>query len=432
MDRKIRDLVDQTPLVDTHEHLIEESARLADPTGERLYPCNDWSYLFYHYFADDLTSAGLSADDKKRLFAPETASDDKYRLIAPCWEKARNTGYGLAVRHTLRGLYGEDDLDARSAPRLAEKFTALVRPGFYRDVLVKRANIEHCQVNSLQRIFMETADPDLLRQDLSFLAFSSEGPDIAHVARESGRSASTLEEWLAIIDWYFTTYGPRAVAVKNQGAYFRGLDYAPVSKDRAAPLFARHARGEALAAGEGKDLQDYLFRYCVTKATEHGLPVKLHTGYYAGTGTMPLSRVSRNAGEVSALLREFPDTRFVLMHMGWPYQDEYIALAKHYANAFVDLCWAWIISPVACVRFLKEFLVAAPSNKLFSFGGDYFSVENVYGHSRVARQGIAQALSELVEEGWMAKDEAPAVAERIMRGNALSFFPDPIRDRGSS
>ncbi len=427
MDTEIRDLVEQTPLVDTHEHLIEESVRLAEPKGEWLFPCNDWSYLFFHYLGDDLASAGMAADDRKRFFAPDTASDEKYRLLAPHWEKTRNTGYGLVVRHTLRGLYGEDDLDGKSAPRLAEKFRALARPGFYREIVSKKSNIEHCQVNSLQRIFMETADPELLRQDLSFTAFSSEGPDVAYVEKESGRKASTLEEWLGIIDGYFATYGPRAVAVKNQGAYFRRLDYAAVSKDRAAPLFARHARREKLDPGETKDLQDYLFRYCVGKATEHGLPVKLHTGYYAGTGTMPLSRVRQNAGDASLLLQDFPDTRFVLMHMGWPYQDESIALAKHYPNAFVDLCWAWIISPAACVRFLKEFLVAVPSNKLFSFGGDYLSVENVYGHSRVARQGIAQALSELVEERWMAKEEVPAVAERIMRGNARSFFPPLVR-----
>jgi predicted TIM-barrel fold metal-dependent hydrolase len=138
---------------------------------------------------------------------------------------------------------------------------------------------------------------------------------------------------------------------------------------------------------------------------------------------MPLERLRQNAGDLCPLLQDFPDTKFVLMHIGYPYQDEFIALAKHYTNAYIDMCWAWIINPAASVRFLKEFLLAAPASKLFPFGGDYITVETVYGHSRVARMGITQALSELVEEGWLALEETPPLIERILNGNAHEVFP---------
>jgi hypothetical protein len=270
---------------------------------------------------------------------------------------------------------------------------------------------------------METAQPDLLRQDLSFLAFSSAGPDLDTVERETGKRPSSLDGWLAIIDGYFAACGPRAVAAKNQGAYTRGLDYAAVPRERADPLFARHAGGQQLEPAEAKDLQDYLFRYCVRKATEQGLPVKLHTGYLAGVDVMPLGRLRSNAGDLCPLLQDFPDTRFVLMHIGYPYQDEYIALAKHYRNVFIDMCWAWIINPQASVRFLKEFLLAVPASKLLPFGGDYATVESVYGHSRMARLGIRQALWELVAEGWLNMAELPPLVERLFRGNAHEIFP---------
>ncbi len=240
---------------------------------------------------------------------------------------------------------------------------------------------------------------------------------------ESGKTADTLDGWLEVIDWHFATYGPRAIAVKNQSAYARRLDYEAVPKERAEPLFARFARHEKLDAEEQKALQDYLFRYCVGKATEYGLPVKLHTGYYAGHDSMPLTRLRQNAGDLCPLLKDFPETKFVLMHIGYPYQDEFIALAKHYHNAYIDLCWAWIINPAAGVRFVKEFLLAAPANKLFTFGGDYITVETIYGHSRIARQGLTQAISELVAEGWIAREEVPALVQRLMRGNACETFP---------
>ncbi|MCK1272927.1 amidohydrolase family protein [Bradyrhizobium sp. 49] len=118
------------------------------------------------------------------------------------------------------------------------------------------------------------------------------------------------------------------------------------------------------------------------------------------------------------------------MHIGYPYEVEFIALAKHYPNVAIDMCWAWIINPAASVRFLKEFLLAVPANKSFTFGGDYVAVEPIYGHACVVRQGIAQAVSELVAEGWIAREETPDLIERIMRGNAHRFFTKGQRKHG--
>jgi predicted TIM-barrel fold metal-dependent hydrolase len=425
INTQIRDWIEETPFVDTHEHLIEESLRLSATPDDRLFPCDDWAFMFLHYLSDDLASAGMPPEDLLRFRSPDVCVEEKYQLVAPWWERTRHTGYARAVRLTLQGLYGEDDLTAESAPRIAEKYRALVQPGFYRHIIRERSNIEHCQVNSLQRIFMETEQPNLLRQDLSIVALST-GLNPAEVERHTGKTADTLEGWLEVIDWYFATYGPRAVAVKNQSAYSRRLNYAAVPKEQAAALFPRFSRGEVLTADENKALQDYLFRYCVGKATEIGLPVKLHTGYYAGRNTMPLERLRRNAGDLCPLLQDFPDTRFVLMHIGYPYQDEFIALAKHYRNVYIDLCWAWIINPEAGVRFVREYLVAAPANKLFTFGGDYIPVEPIYGHSRIARHGVGLALSGLVADGWLRLEETRALVERLMRGNALETFPAPL------
>lgn len=419
---RIKEWVEQTPLVDTHEHLIEESERLAGKAGTGLFPCNDWAYIFMHYLGDDFISAGMPDAAFKRFLALDTSSEEKYRLAAPFWERTKHTGYAQAVRETLRGLYGEDDLTEKSAPRIAEKYLDLIKPGFYRKILKEKSNLESCQVNSLQGIFIQTEQPDLLPQDIGFPPLCT---DISRgwVEEKYGKMPETLDGWLEIVDWHFTTYGPLAIAAKNQSAYSRRLDYETVSKDVAEPIYSRFARGESLSPADMKVQQDYLFRYCVGKATEFGLPVKLHTGYYAGHDYMPLSRLRQNAGDLCQLLRDYPETKFILMHIGYPYQDEYIALAKHYRNAYIDMCWAWIINPAAGVRFLKEFLLAAPACKLFPFGGDYITVETVYGHSRIARKGITQALTELVDEDWLAIEETQALVERLLNGNAHEVFP---------
>ena len=60
------------------------------------------------------------------------------------------------------------------------------------------------------------------------------------------------------------------------------------------------------------------------------------------------------------------------MHICYPYYyEELIAVDKQCTNAYVDMCWAWIITPLAAKDFLKKYLVTAPANKIFTFGGDF-------------------------------------------------------------
>lgn len=143
---------------------------------------------------------------------------------------------------------------------------------------------------------MDSEQPALLAQDLNIRDFMRCSPaDFARVKAETGKQPTTLEEWVDVIDFYFASYGPKAVAVKCAIAYSRPLDFAPVAKAHAARLFLHQigARGHSLGSEDLKALQDFLFRYCVSKAGEYGLPVKLHTGYLAGggqNGTQPYSR----------------------------------------------------------------------------------------------------------------------------------------------
>ncbi len=424
--RAIADLVEATPFVDTHEHLLEESWRLealASPEGKKGAVC-DFSILFSHYAESDLIVAGLSQHDLNRICETTISPKKKFRMLAPYYAAARHTGYLRNVRESVRLLYGEDDVTEDNCERISEKLAAGIKPGFYKHILKEVARVEYCQVNNLKScVFCETEMPELLAQDISTVPLCT-GLDIVNVERLADREAYSLKDWKEIIDWCFAAFGPRAIATKNQCAYGRALDFEQVSEEDAAPLFERLlTKGpQDLSGGERKAVEDHLFHYCIDLAAEYRLPVKIHTGYYAGHGFMPLSRVRANASDLCPVMQAHRNADFVLFHIDYPYQDEAIALAKHYPNAYIDMCWAWIINPQASIRFLKEYLAAAPANKLFTFGGDYQPVELVPGHAAVARQGLAQAITELVHENWLDINEAPELIERIMRGNAHALY----------
>ncbi len=420
---EIRKLVDKTPLMDTHEHLPPEADRVADLKKEDASP-SDFGMLFSHYADSDLLVSGMPEKDCESLVSGDLSPKKKWKLLAPWYERCRHTGYLQCVRESVRALYGEEDLREDNCERIGNRMREEIRPGFYRRILRDVANIEHAQINSIDgSVFHEiNTDDDLFSYDLSTTGIAS-GVNRDALNRCAGTEVATLKQAHEAIDRAFEKFGPKAIAVKDQCAYWRRLNFEDVSDADAAPLFERFVREESsLKPEERNALQNNLFRRCLRRATELKLPVKLHTGYAAGYNSMNLAWVRENMSDLARLAKEFPDTTFVLMHIAYPCQQELISLCKHYRNVYADMCWAWIIAPVSSVNFMKAFLTTAPASKLFTFGGDFIPVELVPGHARVARRGMAMALTQLVQEGWLAESDVPDLVERVMRGNARSLY----------
>jgi hypothetical protein len=414
---KIAREVAETPFVDTHEHLTDEVDRLAG----RGLPCDDWSLLFHDYLTSDLLSAGMSEDDHDKFFSPEIDPLEKWALLEPVWPLVENTGFALAVRLSMRELYGIDELSATTVPQLQEAYERLRAPGFYDSILVEAANIESCQVNALGPPFHESRQPTLLMQDLGFQNMHI-WPDIEELSGPAGISVGSLADWHEVIRWWFGKYANFAVAVKSQGAYIRGLNYRRVEPEEAEPVFSRMLNRDQVPIQKRKILEDHLFWFCVDLATELRLPVKIHTGYLAGERPNQFRRITQHAFDIIELCNKGPATRWVFIHMNYPNWQDLIAIVKKFPNAHAEMSWAWALDPTAAREFLKRTLTAAPANKVFPFGGDHSVVECVLGHSILARQGIARALEELVAEGWMSVSAAVDLVDPLLRGHATDFF----------
>lgn len=92
-------------------------------------------------------------------------------------------------------------------------------------------------------------------------------------------------------------------------------------------------------------------------------------------------------------------------------------MAKHFTNAWIDLCWAWSINPAASARFVRSFIHAAPASKLFAFGGDTGYPTSAYAYSLQMRCHLAGALQAEVDEGKMTESEAIGLARRVLLDN---------------
>jgi predicted TIM-barrel fold metal-dependent hydrolase len=420
--RTIIEKVYHTRLIDTHEHLYDEKVRTAGGTyieGK----CNDWTMIMNHYLDSDMLSAGMSGTDYARFFEYGPTPLEKWKILEPWWLYIKNTGYGKAVELTISELYGIHELSATTVNEVQRKYEEFVKPGFYKQILKDKANIQSCQVNRWP--LMKSEMPDFLMSDLDVSEMIA-WPGNKKYAEPAHLSIDTLDDWHQVINWWFNKYAPIVVGIKIGLAYNRKLDFEMVEPQMAEKAYFRKINGAPVSNEDQKKLQDHLFWYVIKQATAKNLPVKIHTGYHAQwagkTETMNLSNVRNNPLDICRLCDLSPDTRFVFFHIGYPYYEEMISIAKQFHNAYMDMCWAWILNPLAAKDFLKKYLVTAPANKIFTFGGDYLPVEPVLGHSIIAKNGIAMALGELVDEGYISMNDAMRYTDVLMHENAESFF----------
>lgn len=408
----------ETPFIDTHEHFPDENQRLA---GEGI-PCDDWAVLFSHYIQTELLRVGMPRGKLRRFLSAGVDPMHKWRLLEPYWPAVRQTGFAQAIEATVQGLWDIPSLNRRNVKRLQSAYEATRRPGFYRQVLIDKANIQSCQVDSLTETFHTSNDPSLLMQDLSIMKMQM-NLAVDKLAGTAGIQVTALDDWHDVIRWWFDHYGPYAAAIKSQGAYLRGLDYKRVDSERAAPVFSKLLQSRYTSKAQKRLLQDHLFWFCVDEATARGLPVKLHTGVlWSPNNDRRRPDVSRHPAQVAELCRASPETDFVLLHIGFPHWREMIQVAASHANAHLEMSWAWILDPGAAKDFLKSYLLSAPADRLLTFGGDYMVVENVLGHATLARRGIANALADLVEESEISQLTALDLVEPLMNGNARRIF----------
>lgn len=403
-------------LVDTHEHMRRE---------------NDWvengpdilQDLFGNYVPADLHTAGASSEAMRNLMDASQDVADRFDGIRDAWEATQFTSYGEAVRIIAKHIYGLDELTRQGLADAQDKAKALRSPGERYRILHDVANLDHVQTDDFSwPCHPDTSGLDFFLYDLSWATFCNGQVDPSAIHAETGIDVTDLGSLKRSMEAIFAKHAPLAIAVKSQHAYNRTLNWIERSDDEAAQALNAVLTRDASEIDEATRLclGDWCWARGVELTIEHNLPFKIHTGYYAGNDRMPLRRIP--AGNMCALFARYLDAKFVLMHIAYPYNDELVALAKHYRNIWVDFCWAWSIDAYSSRDFLRRCIHAVPSNKLFAFGGDTGWPTSAMAYAIQARNGIRRALEAEIADGYLTEKQAMAFATRIMHTNQYACF----------
>ncbi len=196
----------------------------------------------------------------------------------------------------------------------------------------------------------------------------------------------------AATDWHDRDPG-RFVA----GAGVRGSDDTPLPPiDALRKAFAEgkiKVLGEVTSQYAGLPLGDPKYEPYLALAEEFDIPVALHTGSMPGGTTFdPCCRTARarlgNPEYVEEALNRHPKLRLNLMHGGWPYLEETIAILMLYPNVNLDTgALAWLLPRPAFHGILRQ-LVEAGFSKRIMFGSDQMFWPDGIG---LAVQGVETA-----------------------------------------
>ncbi len=420
--RDLSAAIDRIPLVNTHEHIIPEEER----TSSRV----DFFTLAGHYAINDAISAGLSGDDLALVRDIDAATARRWRAFEPFWDHARLTGYGLALRTAIRDVYGIERISASTLPAINRAIEERNRPGLYEEILIRRSNIAYSVLDDYWNAAPVRPDPRFFVSARKFDRFVAPQSvaDIRDLERLTDISITGLPGLKRALETSFEqSLAIGMVAVKSTLAYGREIRYAEAAEsDAAASLDALLRAERAAPAGfrsrverPFRPLEDHMFHHLIGLAAASGVPVQIHTGLHAGNGNFI---ENSKPTHLTNLFFLFPQVKFDLFHMSYPYQGEAAAIAKVFPNVHIDLCWAHIISPSAARRALHEMLDTVPANKIFGFGGDYRYPELSYAHATMARSNVAQVLAEKVREGACTEDESLALACKLLHDNPDALF----------
>jgi predicted TIM-barrel fold metal-dependent hydrolase len=248
--------------------------------------------------------------------------------------------------------------------------------------------------------------------------------------KESGLSAApkTLDEYLnkVVTATLERHKAGGAVAEKFEVAYLRSFDFSDPPRAAAEKVYARWIGGGEPEAADYKLLQDFLFRYIAQECGRLGLAVHIHTlggigSYFSVAGVNPLL--------LEPLFNDhrLRKTHFVLLHGGWPYVRETLALLQK-PNVYADIsCQDILFPPHSQAGWLREWLEFVPDKVLFGTDAYGFSEEMGWPEaawiaSHDARQALGIALTGMVGDGEISRQRAIDIARLVLRGNAEALY----------
>jgi hypothetical protein len=420
MNDDLRSYVSDLPVFDVHEHHMPEI--LGDRDVGLLA-------LFWQSYA------GWTQARPYPLPSETPFEDPMFAGLGPgSWEEAakfvQQSGSNAFVRNLIRALtelydLGEEGITPENWERVDAEIRRRRRDDGWRSEVLDRAGIDRIITDPFNDPLLDAHEAlgerysSVLR--INALAFGwhpdsqdHNGNSAHRFADEIGHPLDTFDDYLAMLEVLVDTLAERhQIGLKNALAYDRPVDFDDVDEE-----LARRAWGERNpTADQRKAFGDVVVDRLCRLASERDVPFQMHLGSAQIRGSHPMN--------AAGLIERHPNTRFLLMHLAFPWARELLGLAFVYRNIWLDLTWSALLSPTCFKQSLHEAIEVLPDESRLMIGGDNWHVEETYGAIRSMRRLIGEVLQEKVDDGYFQPADARRLAGKILGENAAAFFGRP-------
>lgn len=383
-------------------------------------------FLFNLFLGGDMASSGygFGSDFVDYLGNPTIpkGTEEAWDAIRPYLDKVRSTSYFRYLLKSLNDLFDitEDDLFSESLREASDRVQRYSQKN-------KGKGGELCeQMNVTATILDGKLDADL------FSKLDAGNHQLIHIARmdmfiheERGLlqmiekyPTRDFNEWLGHFDTKFREFLEAGAAGFKSGlAYNRRIEYSNPSKDEVAKIFQAGLLDASL--DEKTTYQDFMMNRLCQMCVETDAPLQIHTGMQAGIGN---TLENTKPTLLNNLFSRYPELHVDLFHGGYPWIEQAGLMAKYFPKVYIDGCWLHHISPSAYRGALTAWIETVPMNKIFAWGGDHALIEHSYGSLLLAKDLIADVLTDLVERNYFDLELALVVAKRILHENGAEFW----------
>jgi len=417
MPQPIRDFIGATRIVDVHEHHIPEI--LLNREVNLLQ-------LFQQSYAGWTQARPYPLPSEKRDRDPmlAAAGATTWEALAPFLE---NSGSNSFVRNLVRAV---TELHGTGEPGITRKnweaLDAAVREqhqkaDWCREVL-RRAGIERLITDPYTDPLLDARNAlgnpynSVMRLNALACGWHPDSRDhngnSAHaLLQRLGWTPASFDEYLAALAKLVDGMAARhQVALKNALAYDRDVAFDQPDEKLARQAWSKTSPSPA----ERKAFSDFVVDWLCQLAGERDIPVQMHLGTAILRGSHPL--------KVAGLVERHPRTRFLLMHLAYPWSRDLLGMAFVYRNIWLDLTWSLLLSPSHFKLALHEAIEILPDESRMMIGGDNWHVEETYGTLKLARQLMGEVLEEKLAAGYFHPPDAQRLAAKVLRENAMAFF----------
>ena len=405
--KRIFRLLSNMEIIDSHEHLSPEKDRL----GENI----DVFTLFSDYSRDDLLRAGMKVEEYDNLLRAEIPLEKRWKIFEPYWEMIRYTSFSRSVIISCKKLFGVNDITVKNYQKISELLQQANKPGIYRNILSQLCKIKI----AITQFGGTDTGTDLLIPIMPLYYEIYERKDLISPTFAPNNTIESLDEYLYLRKKHI-------LKIKSEGTVglkMYGLPYMPPNRREADKIFKKVKSGK-IKCLDYKDwprypvihpLKDYLVDEIIKFAGEQNLVIAVHTGYWGDFRQL-------NPTHMIPILLRYPDIKFDIYHIGYPFFREALMLGKNFSNVWLNFCWCHIISQKFAILAMDEAIDLLPSNKILGFGGDYRVVENIYGHLIMALENVTKVLSKRIKDGYLKEYQAIDLAHKWLWDNPKKLY----------